>query len=115
MVNPTGRDVVLTVPLKDGNTYLGDVPLTIGSDQAVRFPAERALQLLSEVLAPDVIESLRASLPPAAMIGPDVFAPVGITAVYDPQRIELVFTIPVERRASRSVAVSTLDRERLGE
>ena len=102
-VNATGRDVVLTVPVKDGATYLGDIPLTIGADQAVRFPADRALQLLSEVLAPDVLASLRASLQPAAQVGPGDFAPVGIGVAYDAQRIEMVFTIPVERRASRSV------------
>jgi outer membrane usher protein len=27
-LNPTGRDVNLTVPLKDGDFYLGDMPLT---------------------------------------------------------------------------------------
>ncbi|WP_126176164.1 fimbrial biogenesis outer membrane usher protein [Tsuneonella rigui] len=114
-LNATGRDVVLTVPVKDGATYLGDIPLTIGADQAVRFPADRALQLLSEVLAPDVLDTLRASLQPAAQVGPGDFAPVGIGVEYDAQRIELVFTIPVERRASRSVAVTSLDRERIGE
>lgn len=113
--NATGREVVLTVPMKDGATYLGDVPLTIVGDQSVRFPADRALQLLSEVLAPDVLASLRAQFQPAAIVGPADFAPVGIGVAYDPQRIELVFTIPVERRASRSVAVTALDRERVGE
>jgi outer membrane usher protein len=54
-------------------------------------------------------------MPASSSVGPEDFRPVGITAVYDPQRIELVFDIPVERRASRSVAVTSLDRERLGE
>lgn len=113
-LNPTGRDIVLTVPAKDGATYLGDMPLTIGADQSVRFPIERALQLLSEVLAPDVLLSLRANLP-GPQVTPADFAPSGIGVAYDPQRLELVFTIPVERRASRSVAVSAIDRERVGQ
>ncbi|GGE03572.1 hypothetical protein GCM10011515_23950 [Tsuneonella deserti] len=115
MVNPTGRDVVLTVPMNDGATYLGDVPITLGTDQAIRLPADRVLQLLSEVLAPDVLQALRASFPSSSMVTPADFAPSGIQVAYDPQRIELVFTIPVERRGSRSVAVTSLDQERLGE
>lgn len=114
-VNTTGRDIVLTVPMKDGATYLGDVPITLAADQSIRLPADRALQLLSEVLAPDVLQTLRASFPPSSMVGPADFAPAGIRVDYDPQRLELVFTIPVERRASRSVAVTSLDQERLGE
>lgn len=113
-LNPTGRDVVLTVPAKDGATYLGDMPVTIGADQTVRFPAERALQLLSEVLAPDVLQAMRARMQ-GTQVTPADFAPVGINVTYDPQRLELRFDIPVERRASRSVAVSALDRARIGE
>ncbi|WP_120717442.1 fimbria/pilus outer membrane usher protein [Tsuneonella amylolytica] len=113
--NRTGRDIVLTVPLKDGATYLGDIPLTIGADQQVRFPADRALQLLSEVLAPQVLDTLRASMLPGSQVGLADFAPAGIEATYNPQTLELVFQIPVERRASRSLAVTAFDRERLGD
>ncbi|MGC1272053.1 MAG: fimbrial biogenesis outer membrane usher protein [Croceibacterium sp.] len=112
-LNPTGRNIVLTVPAKDGATFLGDMPVTIGADQSVTFPLDRALQLLGEVLAPDVLQSLRSNLRGPQVTSAD-FAPTGITVRYDPQRLELVFTIPVERRASRSVAVSAMDRERIG-
>ena len=114
-LNTTGRDVVLTVPAKDGATYLGDMPVTITAEQVVSFPADRALQLLSEVLAPDVLEALRSGLQSRPQVTAADFAPVGIDVAYDPQRIELVFTIPVERRGSRQVSVSSLDRERVGE
>lgn len=113
--NPSGRDVVLTVPLKDSATYLGDIPLTIGADQQIRFPADRALQLLSEVLSPQVLDTLRASMGTGAQVGVADFAPSGIVAEYNPQTLELVFNIPVERRAARALTVTALDRERLGE
>lgn len=114
-LNRAGRDIVLTVPLKDGATYLGDIPLTIGADQQVRFPAERALQLLSEVLAPQVLDTLRASMGAGAQVGVSDFAPAGIVARYNPQTLELVFDIPVERRAARSLAVTAFNRERIGD
>ena len=113
-LNPTGRSIALTVPAKDGATYLGDMPLTIGSDDTLSFPTERALSLLNDILAAPVIEALRTSLAGKASISPADLTPAGIGLEYDPQTLELKFLIPVEKRASRSLSVSPLDRARLG-
>ena len=50
-VNPTGRTVVLTAPLLDGETYIGDTTLTLEPGGQASFAAERLLALL-EPLAP---------------------------------------------------------------
>lgn len=114
-LNSTGRAVVLTVPAKDGGSYLGDVPVQIDVDDRLTFPAGRVVQLLAELLAPDVLESLRTSLGGRAQVSPEDLAPLGIGVEYDPRTLELRFNIPTERRASRAVSVSALDRSRLGE
>lgn len=114
-LNPTGRDIALTVPAKDGATYLGDMPLILGADDSLRFPAERALQLLTPIIAPDVLDTLRGSFAGKPQVGPGDFAAAGIVVEYDPRTLELKFQIPVERRASRSLSVSTLDRMRIGD
>ncbi|HVR89809.1 MAG TPA: fimbrial biogenesis outer membrane usher protein [Novosphingobium sp.] len=113
-LNPTGRAIALTVPAKDGSTYLGDMPLTISADAQLSFPADRALSLLATVLAPDVLERLRASFAGKNAVGPADFAPSGVPVEYDPRTLELRFIIPVEARASRSLSVTPLDREMLG-
>ncbi|MFX8397202.1 hypothetical protein ABTL72_19575, partial [Acinetobacter baumannii] len=61
-LNPTGRAIALTIPARDGSTYLGDWPVTIGADDGLTFPSDRALQLLQPSLAPDVFEALRTRL-----------------------------------------------------
>lgn len=114
-LNPTGRDIVLTVPAKDGATYLGDIPLRIAGDDTLSFPTERALQLLQPIIDPEAFKAMRGALVSKAEIGPADLAPFGVTVSYDPQTLELRFQIPVERRASRSVAVSPLDRPSVGE
>lgn len=114
-LNPTGRAVVLTVPAKDGGSYLGDVPVQIDVDDRLTFPAARVVQLLSELLAPDVLESLRTSFGGKTQVSAEDLAPVGIGVDYDPRTLELRFSIPTERRASRAVSVSALDRSRVGE
>ena len=113
-INPTGRRIALTIPARDGSTYLGDLPVTIGTDDAITFPTDRALQLLQPTLAPNVFEALRTKLAGKPVVGPDEFASAGIKTVYDPQKLELRFEIPVDKRASRSVSVSPIDRVGLG-
>lgn len=113
-LNPTGRTIVLTVPAKDGATYMGDVPLTIGADDSLSFPTERVLQVLEPVLAPDVLTSLRGSLAGRPSVGPQDFSSVGIRVDYDPRTLELRFEIPVEKRTSRSVSIAALDQRSIG-
>lgn len=114
-LNPTGRTIVLTVPAKDGPAYLGDIPLTITTDDALSFPADRTLQVLEPILSGDVLTALRSNLAGKPNVGPQDFAAVGIQVTYDPRTLELRFEIPVEKRASRSLSVSALDRGRLGD
>ena len=113
-LNPTGRTIVLTVPAKDGATYLGDMPLTIAVDDNLSFPTERTLQLLDELLDPNVMTALRASLAGKTAIGPADLVEAAIGVEYNPRTLELQFLIPVEKRASRRLSVSALDRQSIG-
>ncbi|MGH6652315.1 MAG: fimbrial biogenesis outer membrane usher protein [Sphingopyxis sp.] len=113
--NTTGRAITLTVPAKDGANYLGDVPLTIQPDDTLELPTRRTLQLLGFVLNPNFFSTIEDSLGTRATLTPADLLPSGITVTYDPQTLELNFTIPAERRLARSVIVSPLDRERIGE
>ncbi len=114
-LNPTGRAIVLTVPAKDGATYLGDMPLTIGIDDTLSFPADRTLQLLEELLDGPVMTALRANLSGKTSIAPGDLSEAGIGVEYDPRTLELRFLIPVEKRASRRLSVSALDRQSIGD
>ena len=114
-LNPTGRPIVLTVPARDGAALLGDLPLTISADDSLRFPAERVLQLLEPVLAPNVLAALRTALAGRAEIGPEDLQAAGLRTEYDPRVLEVRFDIPVESRVSRSLSVAPRDRAVVGE
>lgn len=114
-INPTGRSIALTVPTKDGGNYIGDIPVTINADDTLELPTRRTLQLLSLLLDPAFFTTLEASLRSKPTIMLRDLEPLGISFAYDPQIIELNFRLPVERRVTRSVIVSPLDRERRGE
>ncbi|WP_254291529.1 fimbrial biogenesis outer membrane usher protein [Sphingomonas tagetis] len=113
-LNPTGRPIALTVPVKDGTTYLGDIQLTIMPDDRIEVPAQRLIDLLANVVNPDTLKALQAASTSSASLSPADFASSGIDLRYNPQTLELNLVISAERRGTRSVSVSPLDRDRVG-
>lgn len=113
-LNPTGKTIILTVPAKDGASYLGDVPLTISADDTLSFPTDRTLQVLEPVVSPQVMTALKSNFAGKPSLSPGDFSAVGITVTYDPRTLELRFDIPAEKRASRTFSVTALDQQSLG-
>lgn len=114
-LNPTGRDVTLTVPAKDGPLNLGDLPITISTRDEISFSTDRALDLLANVLAPARLEAMRSALAGRSTIGPADLEALGVAAAYNPQLLEMVFLIPSEYRAAQGVSLANLDRSRVGD
>lgn len=113
-LNQTGGPVTLTVPAKDGPLYLGDVVISISTEDRISFDSNRIIDLLSNIVAPSALESLRGSLAGKTVATPDDFTPAGLQITYDPQRLELAIGIPSELRAAQGLSISNLDRERFG-
>lgn len=104
-INPTGRAVVLTAPLFDGQTYIGDTTLTLEPGGQASFAADRLLALLELRLAPALVRSLRARLAQRGAIGGADLQGVGVAIRYDPLTLQLVMDIAPASRASRAVTL----------
>ena len=113
-LNPTGRAIVLTVGAIDGTAYLGDVPLTLGADDSISLPAQRLLDLLQPLLDPDAFKALQGAFASKDALSPADFVASGVALKYDPQSLQLRVTIDSGRRAARNLAVSPIDRQRVG-
>ncbi len=113
--NTSTQAVRLTISAKDGPVLLGDIPVVVTPDDRLRLPTSRVLDLLSELIAADQLEAIRASLLGRREVSADELARTGLALRFDYQRLELQFLIPSEMRASRTVQVSALDRARIGE
>lgn len=113
-LNPTGRAIVLTVGAVDGAAYLGDVPLTLGADDSIQLPAQRLLDLLQPLIDPDAFKALQGAFAGKDSLTPADFAASGVSLRYDPQSLQLKVTIDAGRRAARNLAVSPIDRARVG-
>jgi outer membrane usher protein len=113
-LNPTGRDVNLTVPLKDGDFYLGDMPLTISADGQLSMPSDRLLGLLSGVLDGPSMAALKSAFVGRLMVGPEAVNHARIQMTYDPRMLELRLQIPPELKVVRSLQMTSMDRASLG-
>ena len=114
-LNPTGRPITLTVPFKDGTFYLGDIVLTIGADDTLSVSTQRLIDLLSNVMDPKILETLRGSISGKLSVNPQDLAAAGIRILYNPQSLELNVVIPSHMRAARAVQVSALNQARFGD
>ena len=104
-INPTGRPIVLTAPVMDGATYLGDATVTLDPSGRASFAAARLLALLEPRVAAPLIARLRARLAASGQIDRTDLQGVGTAIRYDPQALQVVLDIAAASRASRSVGL----------
>lgn len=102
-INPTGRPVVLTAPVMDGQAYLGDATITIESNARISFSAQRLLALLEPRVAPGLMTRLRARLAERSQLDRADLQAIGIIVRYDAQALQVSLEIAAPSRASRSV------------
>ncbi|WP_106638922.1 fimbrial biogenesis outer membrane usher protein [Allosphingosinicella vermicomposti] len=108
-LNPTGKPVVLTAPVMDGSTYLGDATITIEADERVHFSARRLLDLLKNRVDAGALQTLESAVAGGRPLTASEFQRAGILIRYNPQALELQLDIAPGSRASRSLALSDID------
>lgn len=108
-VNPSGRAVVLTVPVMDGARYLGDTTATIGADERVDLSARRLLDLLRPLIADGVMQRLESGLSQRGTIGMADLGSAGIGIRYNPQALQIELDIVGSVRRSQSLALSDIN------
>ncbi|AQR75645.1 pilus assembly protein PapC [Sphingomonas sp. LM7] len=108
-INPTGRAIVLTAPVMDGQAYLGDATLTLDPSGRASFSAERLIALIEPRIAALLIAQLRNRLSARGQLDRADLQGVGIAIRYDPQALQVMLEIAAPSRASRSVGLSDVN------
>lgn len=109
-INPTGRTVSLTVPLRESGRYLGDVIANVEPDGSVRTAGSRVLELLGTVVDKKTLDRLHKA---PALTG-STLAGSGIRMHYNAQELALDVDIDSAVRRTRDLQVSALDPEMFG-
>lgn len=113
-VAPLKDPLILTVPVGDGTTYLGDIALSIGPQDRFGIPSARLLRLLQGIVDAETLKSAAALLDKSGSATLHSLSPLGIAIRYDPKTIALILDIPAREREIRSVNVASLTGARLG-
>ncbi|MBO9624310.1 MAG: fimbrial biogenesis outer membrane usher protein [Sphingomonas sp.] len=108
-INPTGRPVVLTAPVMDGSTYLGDATVTLDPEGRAIFSAPRLIALLEPRLTPAALDRLRKALAADGVLSLADLQAAEVGARYNPQALEIQLEIASASRASRAVGIAERD------
>ncbi|MEH6446097.1 MAG: fimbria/pilus outer membrane usher protein [Oceanospirillaceae bacterium] len=92
-INPTGRTLELHTTLRNGETVVGSVLLSISSDDAFSFSAAGISELLTGSLLPQVLQKVNGRAQDGRL-RPDDFIAEGIELKFNPSAFELVLNIP---------------------
>lgn len=113
-LRPQARDFTITLPLKDGTTYLGDVEATLGADGSVALNVRQLLIALERAVSADRLAGIRGALGTAETASPEEVTAAGQPIAYDSSALELRLDVAAESRERRSLSVADLDREVIG-
>jgi outer membrane usher protein len=113
-LNPTGRDIRLSAPLRDGAFVLGDVPFLLTRDDQVLVNGARFLAAVRPVIDPQKYSELALTLDNVSEVPLDRFAALGFVVSYDPQAIGLTVAIPASARSTRQLRLAQIGDDLVG-
>lgn len=114
-LNPSQREIRLTIAAVDGPVILGEMPVVVTADDRLRIGARRVLDLLAESVDAHRLRALEGSILAPREISAEEFEQSGIGLRFDPKKLTLEFVIPSEMRASRNLQISALDHGQVGD
>ena len=107
-LNPTGRDISLNAPLKDGDITLGEVGFVLGADDSIRINSQDLLEVLGRLLQSGSMAQLQAAIAAERTVSTSRLAELGYQVNYDPAAITLGIVVPVESRVRRNLSLMDL-------
>jgi outer membrane usher protein len=108
-LNPTGRDITLSAPLRDGNFVLSEVSFILGADDSLRVDTKSFLDALRPVLAAEKIADLQNKLTGLDYAPVATFEQLGYIVRYDPATIGITVQIPADVRTARDLSLRRFD------
>jgi outer membrane usher protein len=94
----------VTLPVIFEGTYLGDVPVLATSDGKISVNVDRISALLGTRISPELIAALKKATNGQPVLPIDAFNAAGVTVTYDPTKLELHVSVPLDRQGRESVS-----------
>ena len=113
-INVWGRDITISVPVREGGRFYGNLPLRISVDDVLELPADQLAAALGDAITPDARASLLAGAVGSGQIRLDRLEQAGLSGRFDPQRGEIVLARSGAVRPVTDIAMSDNDAPELG-
>ena len=110
--NTGGRTMEITVPLRDGQFYLGDIGARISPNNEVSVPKERLVQAVTPLLRSDAVDTLKAVPDSAGYLPLLALKEKGFNVQFDPGKVEMQFAPTIEQRARGQLSTGRRDAVR---
>lgn len=104
-LNTTGRDIILSAPLRDGPFLLGEVGFQLGADDTIRVETRSFLEALRPILTPERFASLENALAGIGYAPLDQLAVLGYPVRYDSATISLAVEVPAAARTVKDISL----------
>ncbi len=106
-LNPTGRDVALTAPLREGGRVIGEVTLFLSASDEIRVETRSLAAALAEELTAEGESRLNALGDAAGRVTPADLQREGFELTYNPSDLALDIVTPGSARRLRSLTGSS--------
>ncbi|MFC7379447.1 fimbria/pilus outer membrane usher protein [Brevundimonas sp. GCM10030266] len=105
-LNPSGRDIPLGGPLKDGAFILGEISYTLTADDRILIDVDPLLDLLRPVLSPAAWQGLASAVAGRRQIEAGDLTALGFPVAYDPGTFGLQMDINPDARPRTAISIS---------
>jgi outer membrane usher protein len=99
-INPGSKTIEITVPLRDGQFFLGDVNARISPKDEISLPKDRLVQMMTPLLRTAALDSLKTIADTDGYLPLPAMKEKGFDVRFDPAKIELEMAPTIEQRAT---------------
>jgi outer membrane usher protein len=107
-LNPTGRNINMSVPLKLDGSDLGEIVVQIDTNDTVLVPKAALVDKMTPLLGQSDLEKLHSISESNGQVSLADLAQAGLNLRFDPGQLELVFEPQVDQRSTGKISVGRL-------
>jgi outer membrane usher protein len=102
-LNPTDKTITLNVPLKEGDTKLGEILVRIEPDGTINVPKATLVQLLGPAVDKAVMRQIEKLPEKGGLVTLGTLGGSDFRLAYDPNQMELAFHPAIEQRVRKDL------------
>ncbi|MGH7018234.1 MAG: fimbria/pilus outer membrane usher protein, partial [Brevundimonas sp.] len=105
-LNPSGRDIPLGGPLRDGAFILGEVDYILTADDRILVDIDTLMPLVGPRVSPDDLSRIRQAIGSQDRLSTEALSALGLPLVYDPATFGLVLTLDPAMRPRQAISIA---------